>query len=202
MPTFKEILQGYSEDAKVVGSGGVDDVLDGGSGNDLIVGRAGDDFLRGLDGDDFILGGKGNDSVRGNKGNDIVVGGKGDDEVRGGQGEDFVEGGYGADSLRGDTETAPGFADTFVLRERTAGYESKGELGSWDTIEDFEAGLDTILLTEYADVLEGGLAVQNGANVDIFVDTGDGFYQIATVLNADELDVNEAIVVEGFEIMA
>jgi len=188
--TFKEVIQGFSQDAKVTGSGGVDDVLDGGSGNDLIVGRGGDDFLRGLDGDDMILGGQGNDSVRGNKGNDIVIGGKGDDEVRGGQGEDYVEGGYGADTLRGDTETAPGFADTFVFRDYSAGFDGNGG-AAIDTIEDFEAGLDSILFD--GDFVEA-YAVQSGADANIWVSTGGSYYQVAVVLGANEADVEAAFV--------
>jgi len=191
MATFKDVIQGFSQDAKVVGSGGVDDVLDGGSGNDLIVGRAGDDFLRGLDGNDMILGGKGNDSVRGNKGDDIVIGGRGDDEVRGGQGEDYLEGGFGADSLRGDTETAPGFADTFVFRSNTAGFDGAGG-AAIDTIDDFEAGLDSIQLADYDDIT-GFAAVQNGSDVDLFVTTtSNGTYQIAVVLDSLAADVQSA----------
>jgi Ca2+-binding RTX toxin-like protein len=92
------------------------------SGNDTLLGTNAGDLIRGLAGDDWLNGRNGNDRLRGNQGNDTLIGGNGDDRLFGGWGHDILTGGVGSDS--------------FLLAQNTG----------TDTIDDFESGIDSLVL--------------------------------------------------------
>ena len=92
------------------------------SGNDTLLGTNAGDIIRGGMGDDLINGRNGNDTLLSNQGNDTLIGGNGDDLLFGGWGRDLLIGGVGADS--------------FLLAANTG----------TDTIDDFESGIDTLVL--------------------------------------------------------
>jgi len=165
------------------------DTLLGLNGDDMISGELGDDIIRGGGGKDLLLGNDGNDYIDGGTGADILFGGRGVDTLIGGAGGDLLSGDSESDTLRGGTG-----ADTFQFIARTA---STGA----DTILDFSVSDgDTLLFSKYA---PGAtlVVVQNGANVDVFVDLDGGVsrsiaptydYLAATVLNANAADVQAA----------
>ena len=121
--------------------------------DDALTGDAGDNAFKGGDGDDTLAGGEGNDAIRGGGDNDTLIGDDGNDELIGNTGNDTLIGGAGADQMRGGSE-----ADVFVYNSVK---ESKlvlqgGEPG-YDTIEDFETGIDKLDLTKIdANVLQSG----------------------------------------------
>ena len=109
----------------VVGTAGVDVVVNGatsptkvflGAGDDRYEGRTavalsaygggGDDVLAGTDAADFLDGGPGNDRLYGGYGRDTLVGGFGDDALAGGGGADRLDGGPG---LLGGHRGFPGY---------------------------------------------------------------------------------------------
>lgn len=125
-----------------------------GPGPDDAGGRA----LVGSAGEEYILGFDGNDEIFGLAGDDLLSGGDGDDLINGGAGDDTMSGGAGA--------------DVFVFEA--------GETG-WDTIVDFENGVDQIDVSGMRPV----------ALRDVQVDGGlDGTY----IYYRDQ-----AIVLEGFQ---
>ena len=131
-----------SQDLKLLGSTG-DDVLAGYAKNDTLRGGAGDDILNGRGGSDTINGGIGNDRLNGAAGNDRLFGGAGDDVLVGGKGKDILIGGAGADTF----------------------YFAKGH--GRDTIQDFEAGTDTIafhksLFSDVSDILDHARQTSDG----------------------------------------
>ncbi|NJL69696.1 MAG: hypothetical protein HC894_29645 [Microcoleus sp. SM1_3_4] len=86
-------------------------------------GDVGDDLLYGNEGQDTLNGGDGNDTLNGGKDRDFLHGGAGDDLLFGGLGEDTLFGGIGS--------------DRFVL-----------DLGSTDTVINFEVGIDKFVLPQ------------------------------------------------------
>ncbi len=143
-------------------SGGPDaDILFGDAGNDSIAGSFGNDTVDGGDGDDDLGGGTGRDTLIGGAGNDRLGGGEGDDSLSGNAGNDFIagggrndtlSGGAGADSLNGgegdDLLTGGDGADTFIFNDLID--------GEYDTITDFEDGLDKIRLSGIDPAASGG----------------------------------------------
>ncbi len=160
-------LEGLAGDDSIVGGAGIDRLL-GGDGNDTLAGGAGNDSLEGGGGDDVYVtdasGDKtvegadgGHDTVRtalaswtlaadiedlqylgtgafagiGNALDNLVAGGNGADRLNGGAGDDTLAGGLGKDTLTGGLG-----ADSFVLRLD----------GGLDTVTDFAAGTDHLLL--------------------------------------------------------
>ena len=117
-----------------------DDTISGGNGDDLLSGNRGNDVLRGWAGDDKIMGGSGDDVLAGNRGNDVLNGGSGNDVLRGNSGDDFLNGGEGMDVLIGGTGNnvlvGGSDADVFVANR----------FGSELTVEDFEVGVDRLLV--------------------------------------------------------
>ncbi|MGD1699247.1 putative Ig domain-containing protein, partial [Dapis sp. BLCC M229] len=135
-----ETIKGRAGNDTVLGKGGDDnlaggsgnDDLRGGSGNDIISGDGGTDELRGGNNNDTLFGGGSSDELRGNAGDDLLDGGNGVDILLGGQGSDRLIGGNGQDFLTGGAD-----ADEFVLTP------NQGR----DTINDYEDGTDSFLLT-------------------------------------------------------
>jgi VCBS repeat-containing protein len=114
--------------------------LDGGNGRDILVGTAGEDRINGGNGDDVLQGLGGHDALFGENGDDRLFGGDGNDLLAGGQGNDRLWGGAGA--------------DLFVFAKS----------GGNDVIEDFDAAIDRLLLTE-------GIGVRSHVVGDV---NGDG----------------------------
>jgi len=107
-------------------------VLNGNSGNNILRGREQNDTLFGGEGNDTLEGGANTATALGaNDGNDTMDGGLGDDVLNGGVGNDTLTGGLGADSFLFDSQRD--FQTTDV---------------GLDTITDFEAGVDKILLDQ------------------------------------------------------
>jgi len=136
-------LLGKDGDDTLVGGGG-DDTLVGGDGKDELSGGDGNDVLKGGDGNDDLAGGEGDDILKGGEGSDTLFGLAGDDELFGADGKDSLIGGLGNDTLFGgagrDTLTGGDGSDVFGFL--------KGEKGL-DVIEDFEAGVDKIDLSDF-----------------------------------------------------
>lgn len=70
-------------DVLVPGTGGYNDVIDGGAGDDVIFGEGGDDTITGGTGTDTIEGGAGADSIDGGDGNDTIYGDTQDNSIYG-----------------------------------------------------------------------------------------------------------------------
>ena len=167
---------GASSDAVALGggddrfrAGGGDDAALGGGGRDRLWGQGGDDRLWGGGGDDRLAGGGGGDALFGNGGRDVLKGGGGGDDLDGGGGKDRLSGGGGGDELRGrgGRDRLDGGGGDDVLhggggRDRLSGGGGDDRLtggagadqfdfrilSGQDVVEDFEVGVDAILLTE------------------------------------------------------
>ena len=143
-----DMLQGDAGNDWLYAGAGADE-LHGGSNNDYLFGESGNDRLYGEHGNDELDGGNGHDVLIGDIGNDYLTGGKGNDELRGGSHNDWLEGGQGADQLMGGSGNdylAGGSDNDWLLggsgRDTFAFDANSGH----DTVRDFEAGSDTILL--------------------------------------------------------
>jgi Ca2+-binding RTX toxin-like protein len=126
-----------------------------------INGLAGDDTINARGGDDSVDGGEGDDTLNGDNGNDLIAGGPGNDGLTGGAG-----------------------ADRFLFNTKI---KAKG--GNVDTISDFSAAEDTILLDNaifkklkaegalQAKYFEIGKKAKSGKDAIIYNDkTGDLIY--------------------------
>ncbi|HKP24945.1 MAG TPA: hypothetical protein VJV39_13855 [Dongiaceae bacterium] len=171
-------------------SGGAgNDGLHGGDDNDKILGGAGDDGLFGDNGKDVLDGGTGNDSLTGGAGNDVLTGGVGDDAFTGGGGDDTMTGGTGKDELR-YTSVLDGH-DVFI------GFDGNA-VGGQDV-------LDLNLLFDSLNVLTADRAGRvsiddNGASVDVFVDTDGNLFNgyeltVATLKTSDAITVGQDVLV-------
>ncbi len=98
----------------------------GNSGNNVLTGGTGTNGLYGGAGDDTIYGNDQTDWIADNEGNDIIYGGAGDDVITNGAGDDTISGGSGADEF----------------------YFDQVDGAQYDTITDFETGVDTIYITD------------------------------------------------------
>lgn len=76
---------------RIVGEGGVQNVIFGGQGNDLLSGREGNDTIAGRGGNDDLSGFGGDDLLFGGQGNDVLNGDQGNDSLTGGAGRDTFE---------------------------------------------------------------------------------------------------------------
>jgi Ca2+-binding RTX toxin-like protein len=181
----------------VVDGGAGNDTLTGGLGNDLLsgsddndkmLGGGGDDQLFGDDGKDLLDGGTGNDSLTGGDGNDVLTGGVGDDAFTGGAGNDTMTGGTGRDELR--------FTDILDGHDVFIGFDGNAA-GGQDTVnlEQLFDGLNV----QTADRAGRVSITDNGASVDVFIDTDgnlfNGFELTATLKTADAITVGQDILV-------
>jgi len=163
----------------VIEGNDADNRLRGRAGNDIIEGRQGNDKIMGNWGDDHLSGGEGDDLLRGQIGNDILIGDYGNDRIVGGKGSDTLTGGEGE--------------DVFVFNRVI--HSKRG--GMYDTVTDFEAGIDRIDLSNLNLDLKfigtSGLSGTGdaearlritGAKTTVQVDVdGDGSYDMRIDLN-------------------
>ena len=184
--------------ARILGND-LDNILIGNNENDTVAGRGGNDRIDGGGGADYLLGNDGDDYMDGGIGKDKLFGGNGNDTMVGGAGADWLNGDFGADSLKGGSGN-----DTFYFNANTAGYDHLGNLAS-DTITDFAVG-DLLVFDKYNETgpmmlmsapsgYDELVFVQNGANVEVYVDLGGDSvtdYLAVTVLNAALADVQAA----------
>lgn len=119
---------------------GAADVMRGDAADNIFEGNSGNDSLSGAAGVDDLLGGLGDDTLDGGIGADALFGEIGADVLTGGVGDDYMEGGLDADQ--------------FVF--------AAGDGADW--INDFEVGLDRLILT-------GGQTIGSLAESDV---DGDG----------------------------
>jgi phospholipase/lecithinase/hemolysin len=127
----RDYIWGGQEDDLLFGGDG-DDKLWGDGGKDILIGGGDRDYLWGNGDDDYLLGGDGDDKLWGDGGNDTLHGGGGNDFISSGAGDDLLNGGEGNDTLIGD-----GGADRFELAVNNG----------TDTLQDFQAGIDLIILS-------------------------------------------------------
>ncbi|MEC7258856.1 MAG: M10 family metallopeptidase C-terminal domain-containing protein [Pseudomonadota bacterium] len=152
-----------------------DDVFHGASGDDVLRGNAGADRLFGGAGDDVLAGGAGFDVLSGGRGNDLLRGGRRDDMLTGDAGRDRLIGGAGDDTLTGGTG-----ADRFVFRDFGTRVET-------DTITDFTAGVDRIVLASATPVTVQ--ATPTGTQII----GGDHVIELTGILPADLSDADITI---------
>ncbi|MGO4917099.1 MJ1477/TM1410 family putative glycoside hydrolase [Pseudogemmobacter sp. W21_MBD1_M6] len=132
--------------------------LTGNRGADILAGLDGNDTVKGGRGADIILGGNGNDKLRGQGGDDILYGENGRDRLFGGNGDDHLYGGADNDRLYGNAGK-----DVFHF----------GAGDGHDTIMDFEADIDTIVLHNIGASDPFSYADQVGSDVVFSFDGGD-----------------------------
>ena len=135
--TGNDRLNGGNGADRLSGEDG-NDSLYGGLHADLLLGGAGDDALWGDRQDDRLDGGDGNDWLSGGWENDRLWGRAGNDTLHGGRGDDTLEGGAGADLMSGNAG-----ADRFVFRNA-----ADSRVGAFDTITDFQRGIDRLDFAE------------------------------------------------------
>ncbi len=156
---------GDIEDTAVGGN----DFIDGGAGNDQIYGDAGGRIIdQGRGGDDILHGGEGNDLIYGDaRLGDNGLGGY--DILNGGLGNDQLWGGSGADQFVFDNDSGQ------------------------DTIEDFEAGTDKIVVNHtmarsFSDLTI--TAISNGYRIAFDGDDYVDVLNVATPLTAADFQFN------------
>ncbi|TRW99562.1 hypothetical protein FNJ84_02485 [Paracoccus sp. M683] len=157
----RDVLRGGAGHDRIDGGIG-DDRIDGGAGDDRLRGGEGGDRIDGMDGNDRIAGGGGGDLLRGGSGHDRIEGDAGRDQIAAGLGSDLINGGAGDDRLSGG-----GGADSFIFDD------APGR----DTVLDFQAGVDRLLIDE--DLITGELVdfVQDNivrVNGGIRIELADG----------------------------
>ena len=172
-----DVINGNDGDDILKGGPGRD-TLSGGAGHDRIHGGNGNDIAHGDGGNDIITGGRGNDRLWGGAGHDTISGNAGKDRLWGGSGDDILNGGAGFDTLRGgagdDILNGNGGrdklwgglgADTFVFAS------GNGK----DTVKDFQAGEDSIDLTNWGKVKSFTDLINNHASNhdgDVWISAG------------------------------
>lgn len=143
----RDTLHGDAGDDKMLGGSGSDQMF-GGTGADFMLGQDGHDSLYGGDGNDHIDGASGRDLLDGGNGNDVLKGGADNDELLGGAGNDYLSGWRDNDTLTGgagnDTLSGGEGEDVFIFTKPV------GAAVEYDTITDFQPGLDVIDLSGIA----------------------------------------------------
>ena len=92
---------------------------------------------------EILIGGAAAETINGNLGDDILIGNGGADTLNGGDGNDAVAGDQGA-GAGNDTLSGGNGADLFVLDGHSAALNVGA--GGTDIIQDFQSGLDQILV--------------------------------------------------------
>jgi VCBS repeat-containing protein len=152
----------------VIDGGQGNDVIDGGLGNDAIEGGSENDAIKGSEGNDSLSGGSGADALTGELGADVLYGNGDGDVLDGCSGSDTVFGGLGDDTLFGGTGND--YVDGNMGNNLVFGGAGSDRFAlslsdGTDSIADFVAGEDTLLLT-------GGLTIEDIAIVPLTNATG------------------------------
>lgn len=137
----------------IQGSAG-NDVISSGGGSDVVSAGDGDDKVSGGANKDLLKGGAGNDVMNGDSSNDILLGGAGDDYLFGGAQDDSLVGGTGSDHLIGgedDDKLYLGTTNSNGSYDGVQDWVYFAENDGKDQVFGFEAGLDTLVLTEGTD---------------------------------------------------
>jgi Ca2+-binding RTX toxin-like protein len=136
-----------------VSSGNGDDLVNSGAGADAVLLGAGADVANTGAGADNVTGDAGDDTIDGGSGNDTIDGGDDDDLITGGAGTDLLSGGSGEDDFR------------YVTVSESQGTQR-------DTITDFDAADDTIVIETNVLVQAGGFTTSLDfvSNADNFAD--------------------------------
>lgn len=147
------------------------------------IGSEFDDMIFGNEARNDLKGGGLNDTLYGGKGRDTVEGGGGQDTLRGGGSSDWLFGQGGRDTLRGergnDKLEGGGGKDTFIFETD----------GGRDKILDFEDGMDTIDLRDFAFAdLDTALAHAEEVDGDVVFTIGDDVLTVLDTLKADLSD--------------
>ncbi|MFT6556759.1 FecR domain-containing protein [Sneathiella sp.] len=143
---YSDSDQGIQVDYVGSGAGTVND----GTGIDLfasieaITGSDYDDLFNGADGFDVMMGGAGDDTLNGGSGNDDLKGGVGHDVLNGGDDNDSLTGGSGLDTMNGGDGVDRFFFD--ALSDAVDVAFNTVFNGSSDVIEDFQTGVDRLVL--------------------------------------------------------
>lgn len=163
--SYSDTLRGDDENNKLRGNDG-NDTLEGRGGDDKLYGGGGNDKLWGGSDNDYLRGDAGDDTLGGQRGRDVLEGGSGNDKLYGGDGVDWLSGGQGDDQLWGGGND--GDQDTFKFEDGHG----------FDTIKDFEDGVDKIDLKEVSQIGSFDDLMKNhareNANGDVVIDTGFG----------------------------
>ncbi|MCU0546364.1 MAG: DUF4347 domain-containing protein [Oscillatoriaceae cyanobacterium Prado104] len=139
----------FSDSPNAIEGTNGDDNLIGTSNSDIFMAKRGSDFIDGNSGADTVYGGKGSDVLTGNSGGDILYGNRGTDSLIGGAGNDTLFGGKGS--------------DRFVIATNSG----------IDTIGDFQAGIDLLVLDEGLAIEQLKVVENNGNALIQFVPTGE-----------------------------
>lgn len=154
---FATVTDGFGAQDKlrnideIRGTGSADDMR-GDASDNVFLGEAGNDFLAGVDGIDNLFGELGDDTLDGGAGDDRLDGASGMDQLTGGAGDDWMRGGFDADD--------------FIF--------AAGD--GHDLIDDFELGLDQLILT-------GGLTIASLSESDL---DGDGGLDTTVLLSSGD----------------
>lgn len=154
---FAAVTDGFGAQDKlrnideIRGTGSADQMR-GDANDNVFRGEAGNDYLAGADGIDNLFGDLGDDTLDGGTGDDWLEGAAGMDQLTGGTGDDFLMGGFDADQF-------------FFAAGSGA-----------DTIDDFELGLDKI-------VLQGGITIAGLFESDL---NGDGALDTTVSLSSGD----------------
>jgi Ca2+-binding RTX toxin-like protein len=206
------IYGGQDNDAIVLGTGAAEsNFTNGNKGDDTISASNGADVVLGGQGDDQITGGTGGDVLDGNLGNDTIVGGPGADTITGEGGYDVMTGGGGADLFvfaAGSSDVSNALADRIrdwapgdhiglpvhggyaeamnpsAGMPPTGGYDPYGGYTPPPpTSDEFTSATNTANMAMAGDHTLQIVAVQDSADVTVFVDTnGDHVVDLAVVL--------------------
>lgn len=151
------------DDADILNGDADDDSLFGGFGDDSLHGDAGNDVLFGDHGNDTLSGGDNDDTLNGGPDNDVLFGGSGNDTLRGDDGDDTIAGGPGSDGMLGGSG-----ADIFLLSDADGNAQ-------YDSIDDFEPGIDTIDLQDIATITDFTTlgAAASAVGSDLIIDLGN-----------------------------
>jgi VCBS repeat-containing protein len=136
-----QVTLGNGDNTVTAGDGG--NTITTGNGDDVVTTGSGDDIINAGDGSNRITSGGGNDTITTGIGDDVINSGAGNDRIIAGRGDDDITTGSGS--------------DTIVYNSNLA------QIG-FDTLRDFESGVDTL---EFSLATVGGGLATGGADTGV-----------------------------------